>query len=80
MVPNTSGLENGVSSDTIAAFAPSGQFGEQGEQQAAESPTLALSWERCTQRGLRRDLSIPLPAPGRMPPLGSTMMARQLAL
>ncbi|HKB49797.1 MAG TPA: sigma 54-interacting transcriptional regulator, partial [Ktedonobacterales bacterium] len=32
------------------------------------------------QLGLRRDLSIPLPAPMRIPPLASTIMARQLAL
>src|SRR5579859_845725 len=81
MVPDTSGLENGASSDMLTAFVPAERVSEQSEQQqAVESPALALSWERCAQRGLRRDLSIPLPAPGRIPPLGGTMMARQLAL
>lgn len=80
MIPDTSGLEHSVSGETLAAFASQGQFGEGVERQAAESPALALSWERCAQRGLQRDLSMPLPAPGRTAPLGSTMMARQLAL
>lgn len=80
MVSDTSGLEHSASRETLAAFAPQRQFGEQVERQAAESPALALSWERCAQRGLRRDLSMPLPAPGRTAPLGSTIMARQLAL
>src|SRR5260221_9180104 len=43
-------------------------------------PSIALSWQRCAEAGVRRDQPAPVPAPADLPAPDATALARTLAL